>query len=321
MFRQYHVKHRSYAPDLVDKRARGIYSKGSTLLYSMAELYGSVRANVRGNQKMARSKMMIRLTTLASVFLALLLLGILPAEAGRSRSPQVTANKTILKVYNSTSTPVDVWWNSENPFATNINVRDGSRKIPVRIPSNFARGEKGVFTLNAGQTVIVDRSTGGDVLNGTITFNCIPVCPCGGASQPPCPQLPGDFPLPTKLVNGVNQCEFALNTGFESVDISCVNGSNSNTAMALEGGTPVWKNNVTNQPVSRIQNGLVDVAKKIDTNCSAVGVFPFNATDCIQTPNPPCGQPFCFHTVRDCQLDRQGNGGTVTVIITGFEVL
>lgn len=273
---------------------------------------------------MARSKVMIRLATLTSVFLALFL-GILPAEAGRQHNspPQTQANKTILKVYNSTSTAVDVWWNCENPFATNINVRDGSRKIPVRIPSNFSRGEKGVFTLNAGQTVIVDRSTGGDTLNGTITFNAIPVCPCGGTLPSPCPQLPGDFPLPTKLPNGVNQCEFALNTpsDFESVDISCVNGSNSNTAMAVEGGSPVWKNNVTNQPVSRIQNGLVDVAKKIDTNCSAVGVFPFNATDCIQTPNPPCGQPFCFHTVRDCQLDRKGHGGTVTVIITGFEVL
>ena len=268
---------------------------------------------------------MIRLATLTSVFLALLFLGISPAEAGKSKSPQAQGGtKTELKVYNSTSTAVEVWWNSENPFANNINVRGtdgGGRKYPVRIPSNFSRGEKGVFTLPAGKTVLIDRSTGGDVLNGTITFNCIPVCPCGGSGQPPCPQLPGDFPLPTKLVNGVNQCEFALNTGFESVDISCVNGANSNTAMAVEGGTPVWKNNVTNQPVTRIQNGLVDVAKKIDTNCSAVGVFPFNATDCIQTPNPPCGQPFCFHTVRDCQLDRQGSGGTVTVIITGFEVL
>lgn len=274
---------------------------------------------------MARSKMMIRLATLTSVCLALLL-GILPAEAGRQNSPQVQANKTVLQVYNSSSTAVDVWWNSETPSANNINVRGadgGGRKYPVRIPSNFARGEKGVFTLPAGKTVIIDRTAGGDLLNGTITFNCIPVCPCGGDNQPPCPQLPGDFPLPTKLVNGVNQCEFALNTAsrFESVDISCVNGANSNAAMAVEGGTPVWKNNVTNQPVSRIQNGLVDVAKKIDTNCSAVGVFPFNATDCVGTPNPPCGQPFCFHTVRDCQLDRQGSGGTVTVIITGFEVL
>ncbi len=270
---------------------------------------------------MARSKAMIRLATLTSVFLALLVMGILPAEAGRERAPQAQAAVTVLKVYNSTSTAVDVWFNSENPFANNINVRQGGHKLPVRIPSIFTRGEKGVFTLPAGQTVTIDRTSGGNVLNGTITFNCIPVCPCGGSGQPPCPQLPGDFPLPTKLVNGVNQCEFALNTGFESVDISCVNGANSNTAMAVEGGTPVWKNNVTNQPVTRIQNGLVDVAKKIDTNCAAVGVFPFNATDCIQTPNPPCGQQFCFHTVRDCQLDRKGSGGTVTVIITGFEVL
>ncbi len=270
---------------------------------------------------MARSNVMIRLATLTSVFLAILLLGIIPAEAARQGAPSAQAQPTQLLVYNSTSTPVDVWFNSENPFANNISVREGAHKYQVRIPSIFTRGEKGVFTLPAGRTVTIDRISGGDVLNGTITFDAIPVCPCGGSGQPPCPQLPGDFKLPTKLVNGVNQCEFALNTGFESIDISCVNGAHSNTAMAVQGGTPVWKNNVTNQPVSRIQNGLVDVAKKIDMNCSAVGVFPFNATDCIQTPNPPCGQPFCFHTVRDCQLDRKGSGGTVTIIITGFEVL
>jgi hypothetical protein len=255
---------------------------------------------------MQTTKNYFRLASLVSLFLLLACFAISPAKAA-----------TELRVYNSSSQSVDVWWNGTNPTADNLTVKTlNGRPVTVAVPGTFGGG-KGVFTLAPGQTVSVARTNGGTVLNGTITFNCIPVCPCGGPSQPPCPVVPG-FTLPSKLVNGVNQCEFALNTGFESVDISCVNGANCQTTMNMAGGSPVWKNNITKQPVGTIGNQRVDVSKRIDGNCNNVGVFPFNATDCIQTPNPPCGTPFCFHATRDCQLDRQGSGGTVTCVINQF---
>ncbi|HEY9719801.1 MAG TPA: hypothetical protein V6C69_20140 [Trichormus sp.] len=230
--------------------------------------------------------------------------------------------QTKLAVKNGSNTEVEVWWNGTNPAANNITVKSGNERIPVRIPSIFTDAGKGSFFLAPNQAVIISRTSGGNFLNGTITFNSIPVCPCGGEGQPPCPQL-DDFRLPKKLVNGVNQAEFALNapSNFESIDISCVNGADSRIEMLAEGGSPKWQNNVTHQPVSRIVNRRVDVAAHKDENCAEVGVFPFNATDCVQTPSPPCGQPFCFHAVRDCQLDRQGSGGTVSVIIVGFDNL
>jgi len=258
------------------------------------------------------SKKLPRLAALA-VFLMALTFAILPAAQAA----------TALKVYNSTNSEVEVWWNCENPFANNITVHDGNHVLPVRVPSNFTRAEKGVFNLPAGATATITRNSGGSTMSGTITFDCIPVCPCGGSGQPPCPVLPAGFRLPERLVNGVNQAEFTLNppSNFESVDISCVNGANSRILMELVGGSPVWQNPATHQPVSKIVNRMVDVAARRDENCAEVGVFPFNASDCIQTPLPPCGQPICFHAVRDCQLDRQGSGGTVTIVIAGFDAL
>jgi hypothetical protein len=236
-----------------------------------------------------------------------------------AQAPAATA-ATELRVKNGTNTDVEVWWNATNPAANNITVKSGDEKLPVRIPAIFTDAGKGRFVLAPNQIASISRTSGGTILNGTITFNSIPVCPCGGEGQPPCPQLDG-FALPKKLVNGVNQAEFALNTGFESIDISCVNGAGSRVEMLVEGGSPAWQNNVTHQPVKEIFNRRVNVAEGKDDNCDLVGVFPFNATDCVQTPHPPCGQPFCFHAVRDCQLDRQGSGGTVTVVIVGFDSL
>jgi hypothetical protein len=237
--------------------------------------------------------------------------------------PNSNAELTQLKVYNATSNEVFVWWNSETPNARQISVTDQTGGHPqVKIPNIFSRGEKGQIALPAGYTITIASTSGSPVLNGTITFDCIPVCPCGGGgSQPPCPQVGTGFNLPTQLVNGVNQAEFALNTIFESVDISCVNGANSKLEMEVKGGTPQWIDPVTKNPVIHIKNGSVDVAARVDDNCSRLGVFPFNATDCIKTPNPPCGQPICFHKQRDCQLDRKGQGGTVTIVIKGFEAL
>jgi hypothetical protein len=237
--------------------------------------------------------------------------------------PTANAALTELKVYNATSNTVQVWWNSETPNARQIAVTNqNGQRLTVKIPNIYSRGEKGAIEVPAGDTVTIASTAGNGVLNGTITFDCIPICPCGpGTSFPSCPQVGEGFNLPTALPNGVDQAEFALNTIFESVDISCVNGANTKLEMEVKGGTPQWIDPVTKNPVSNIANGPVNVSARTDDNCARLGVFPFNATDCIKTPNPPCGQPICFHKQRDCQLDRKGQGGTVTIKIKGFESL
>jgi len=258
--------------------------------------------------KMMANKMMFFLAPPVMVFAAIFLV-----------SPAAISQNTKVRIFNGGPIPAQVWWNAKRLAANYITIRDvdGDKILPLRIPSIYTRGEKGVFTLDAGHTAVVTRNSGGTELDGTITFDGIPVCPCGGNGQPPCPQIDG-FRLPKKLVNGVNQAEVSLNTGFESVDISCVYGANAHITILLDGGSPQWQNNITHEHVSQIKNKRVDVDERRDENCGEVGVFPFNATDCIQAPNPPCGQPICFHVVRDCRLDRQGSGGTVTIVFSGF---
>lgn len=263
---------------------------------------------------MKTSKELARLAALAIFFVSLTCLAVVPAANAA----------TVMKVYNGTNASVDVWINSTNPPCNKMkatNDRTGA-EITITVPDTFkSNNGKGVFALPAGDTATLSRKDNELVINGSVSFNAIPVCPCGGDGQPPCPVVPG-FNLPAKLVNGVTQFEYALNTGFEAIDIGCGNGVNSKIRVALDGGNPVWANNVTHAPVSTIQNGPIDIARRIDSNCEAVGVFPFSITDCVTNPNRPCGQPICpLRGVRTCQLDRQGSGGVVTVGVYGFDAL
>ncbi|HEY9713425.1 MAG TPA: hypothetical protein V6C72_08135, partial [Chroococcales cyanobacterium] len=213
---------------------------------------------------------------------------------------------------------VDVWINSTNPPCNIMKATDAKSgaNIPITIPSTFSGNNgKGFFSLPAGGIAILGRNDGNILINGSITFNAIPICPCGGSNQPPCPVVPGAN-LPTKLINGVNQFEYSLNSTFESIDIGCGNGENGRIAAKLQGGSPVWANNVTHQPVPMIQSNQIDILRHRDDNCQEVGVFPFSITDCVTNPNPPCGAPICpLRGVRTCQLDRKGEGGTVSVYI------
>jgi hypothetical protein len=238
-------------------------------------------------------------------------------------TPAAQAEPTVLKVYNATGTDVAVWWNCTSPGANNINVISDNHTINVRIPSQYPNGEKGVFTLTAGQLATITPKSGNTIVSGSLTFACTPTCPCGTEGLVPCPQLGGGFYLPERLPNGTNQGEFTLNNnGHESVDISCVNGANAKIVMKLEGGSPIWATH-GGVPTSSITNKRIDIAAKRDENCTQVGVYPFNLTQCNSTNTVTClnGQPLCSATngADFCELGRNGTGGTVTVEIQGFD--
>jgi hypothetical protein len=237
-------------------------------------------------------------------------------------SSAAQAEPTTLRVYNATGADVEVWWNCTSPSANNINVKVGGHELNVRIPSQYSSGQKGVFTLTNGETATITPKSGNTIISGSLTFDCTPTCPCGTSGLVPCPQLGGGFRLPERLPNGTNQAEFTLNNnGNESVDISCVNGVNAKIAMRLEGGSPTWHTH-SGTPISNITNRRIDIAAGLDENCTQPGVYPFNLTQCSSTNTSTClnGQPLCHPTNGPdfCELGRQGSGGTVTVMVEGF---
>lgn len=228
-------------------------------------------------------------------------------------SPAALA-QTTLQVYNATGTFVDVWWNCTSPPPSAITVKVGGAPVKVNLSRDTG---KGFFTLSAGQTATIERTGGGSIVSAAMTFDSIPTCPCGIDGSPGCPQFGDGFRLPTKLPNGVNQAECTLNTGGnESVDISCVNGANSKIVMQLAGGSPAWS-------VGSITNKRIDIAAGTDQNCTQRGVYPFNYTQCSSKSINTCLNGIFLCTATNgpdfCEVGRAGSGGTVTVVIEGFD--
>jgi hypothetical protein len=161
----------------------------------------------------------------------------------------------------------------------------------------------GYFTLPKHHTVHI-AAPDGLGLNGNLCFGSPPInCPCP------------DWP------EGVALAEFILNNGFqpngqETVDISCVAGSNAYLGFDLSAGD--WTSNGGAIPVSTIRNNARY------QNTGLVGVFPYGCDNCTSSDAPPScigQQPQFANSAPICNVQRPalGNqGGTVKVTFFGW---
>ena len=140
--------------------------------------------------------------------------------------------------------------------------------------------------------------------NGNFSFNTPPLnCPT--------PSLP----------DGVVLAEFIINNGFqqygqETIDISCVAGSNA--LLAFEMSATDWTSNFGKiTSIQKIENGT-----RLD-NTGRVGVFPYGCDNCTSSDNPPtCVGKQSQYANKEpiCNVQRPANnnqGGTLTVVYKG----
>ena len=162
----------------------------------------------------------------------------------------------------------------------------------------------GSFWLSEGETVKIEAPAGLG-LNGNFCFGTPPLnCPCP------------DWP------EGVALAEFIVNNGFqpggqETVDISCVCGSNAYLQFHLS--TDDWSSN----------GGAIAPVKSFGNltryeNTGLVGVFPYGCDNCVSSDAPPScvgQQPQFANSEPICNVQRPaaGNqGGTVKVSFFGW---
>ncbi len=161
----------------------------------------------------------------------------------------------------------------------------------------------GEFLLGKHQTVTI-AAPAGLGLNGNLCFGTPPLnCPCP------------DWP------EGVALAEFIINNGFqpggqETVDISCVCGSNAFLGFDLS--VSDWTSNGGAIPVSQIYNGT-----RYD-NTGRVGVFPYGCDNCTSSDAPPAcvgQQPQRVNSAPICNVQRpaaSNQGGVVRVSFLGW---
>lgn len=161
----------------------------------------------------------------------------------------------------------------------------------------------GSFTLAKHQTVKI-AAPAGLGLNGNLCFGTPPLnCPCP------------DWP------NGVALAEFILNNGFqpggqETIDISCVAGSNAYLGFDLSAGD--WSANGGTISVGEIRNSTRY------QNTGLVGVYPLGCDDCTASVSPPScvgQQPQFANSEPICNVQRpaaSNQGGTVKVSFLGW---
>lgn len=133
-------------------------------------------------------------------------------------------------------------------------------------------------------------------LNGNISFLHVPT------------QCNPEYPI------GTNLFEFNLNSGMETVDISCVGGLNTIMQVIFENG-PIWNAGKTDRSVKGFTN------KEKYLNRGIPGVFPYGCDLCTSSNNPPpCTkddprvrpqlEPIC-----NVQRSEHIRGGTVSVVL------
>ena len=161
----------------------------------------------------------------------------------------------------------------------------------------------GSFTLARHETVKIEAPDGLG-LNGNLCFGTPPLnCPCP------------DWP------EGVALAEFIIDNGFqpggqETVDISCVCGSNAYLGFDLSAGD--WTSNGGAIQVNQIRN---DTRYK---NTGLVGVFPYGCDLCTASVEPPTcvGQhPEFANSIPICNVQRPADnnqGGNVKVSFFGW---
>ena len=161
----------------------------------------------------------------------------------------------------------------------------------------------GHFELAPKQLVTLTAPAGMG-FNGNFSFNTPPLnCPT--------PSLP----------DGVVLAEFIINNGFqqygqETIDISCVAGSNA--LLAFEMSATDWTSNFGKiTSIQKIENGT-----RLD-NTGRVGVFPYGCDNCTSSDNPPtCVGKQSQYANKEpiCNVQRPANnnqGGTLTVVYKG----
>lgn len=160
----------------------------------------------------------------------------------------------------------------------------------------------GNFNLPAGRTVELTAPAGLG-FNGNFSFGTPPLnCPCP------------DWP------EGVALAEFIINNGFqvngqETVDISCVCGSNAYIRFELSSDN--WTTNGGATVVKSIHNST-----RYD-NTGRIGVFPYGCDNCTSSDAPPScvgQQPQYANALPICNVQRSASqpGGEVHVIFDGF---
>lgn len=180
-------------------------------------------------------------------------------------------------------------------------------------PEVSASTIEATFLLGAGQSTCFN--SGNLSFSGNIAFGPV-IAPrgCGGAATSCYPDAATFF-------------EFALNlgpTGWETVDISGVNGTNALVTANL--GAPIWTNSVTTNSVTSITNTAIG-----SWTSGLNGVYGWQSTNCTSAVNPPNPLPTCaapLHTPAATQNQSQAicniqrspgtTGGTVEVVFNGY---
>jgi hypothetical protein len=159
-----------------------------------------------------------------------------------------------------------------------------------------------VLKANSNTEVWAPDSLG---FNGVISFNTQPIN-CAT------PQFP----------NGVNIFEFIINNSFqvgapqETVDISCVAGTNCTILCELRGGNNWSANGGKYDSIEDIKNNIEG------KNSGLIGVFPYSCDVCIGMKNPPPCDTVDTDKQKEpiCTVQRNAigsSGGVVRVVYLG----
>lgn len=208
---------------------------------------------------------------------------------------------TTLETHNASDSPVLVYLTLG---ATPGCVQDVSTiTFTPAVDLNVIAPLMGSFTLSKHHTVTI-AAPDGLGLNGNLCFGSPPInCPCP------------DWP------NGVALAEFILNNGFqpggqETIDISCVAGSNAYLSFDLSAGD--WTANGGTISVTQMRNSTRY------HNTGLVGVYPYGCDDCTASVSPPScvgPQPQFANTEPICNVQRSAasnQGGVVKVSFIGW---
>jgi hypothetical protein len=231
------------------------------------------------------------------------------------------ASGTTLQITNSTADPVPVQITLGSGYGiSNISQLPSSWGV-IQDPVGI-QGLQGIFILAGNSSVSFNSgasSFSGNVGFGPTAFNR----GCGNAAAGAC------YP------NSVNLAEFTLNMAGETVDISDVNGANAAITINFTGQTSnnQWNDGTFNGANPDVTT--VNIQPPLSTFANQVGVFGWQATNCINVvfpvPNGPpsniCPAPVNnpgapqLQTNAQCNIQRGGSaptGGTVQIVFGGF---
>jgi hypothetical protein len=266
--------------------------------------------------------------------------GVVASQMVLSPAAMAQQSPTGLQLMNNTKHSVQVFVNV--PPSSNLGC--GPTQISQLTATSALKGREtisqaggsntnGVFILLAKDTVTMGLQQGNGSSVPTcfdtvgFTFGAQAQCPCLARAHAPFGAC--GLPHGVNLPEGTNTAEVVLNPPLnnenESVDISCINGANSQIQFSLPGSQ--WTSNGSNT-INSIANSVVILNPAgvciNDGNCNLNGVYPYNLTNCTSGPGNACGglsqAAFCTESNAICQVQRPAGvtGGTVTIIFQGL---